>query len=160
MKRIFVTYLVNHIYVGTSHFEVKRKLLNSIGYEIGEGTKVVGPVFCTGHLKVGKHCWIGCGLKVHGNGTVVLGDHCDLAPEVMFLTGGHEIGNTSHRAGTGETYEIEVGSGTWIGARTTIGRNVKIGSGCVIAACTCVMSSVESNTLVGGVPAQEIRTLS
>lgn len=159
VKRIVVVYLVNHIYVGTRCFETKRRLLNSIGYEIGEGTRVVGPVFCTGHVKIGKNCWIGRGFTVHGNGAVTVGDNCDIAPEVVFLTGGHEIGNSSRRAGSGEIYDIEVGSGTWIGARTTIGRSVTVGSGCVIAACACLMKNVENNKFVGGVPAREIRTL-
>lgn len=159
IKRIVVTYLVNHIYVGTRCYETKRKLLNSIGYEIGEGTRVAGPVFCTGHLKVGKDCWIGRGITVHGNGSVVIGDNCDIAPEVVFLTGGHKIGDASRRAGEGENYHIEVGSGTWLGARATIGRSVTIGRSCMIGACACVMQDVENNKLVGGVPAREIRTL-
>ena len=56
-------YLVNKIYVGVKAFEKKRKLLNAIGYEIGEGTKIVGPIECTGKLKIGKNCWIGKNLR-------------------------------------------------------------------------------------------------
>ena len=52
------TFLVNNIYKGPAHFERKRKLLNKIGYSIGEGSKVVGPIVCTGKLTVGKNCWI------------------------------------------------------------------------------------------------------
>lgn len=52
-------YLVNHVYVGTRKFEKKRKLLNSIGYSIGENTKVVGPIEVYGKLTVGKNCWVG-----------------------------------------------------------------------------------------------------
>lgn len=159
VKRIFVMYLVNHIYAGTQCYETKRRLLNAIGYEIGEGTRVAGPVFCTGHVKIGRDCWIGRGFTVHGNGTVVIGDNCDVAPDVVFLTGGHEIGASSRRAGQGESYDIEVGSGTWIGARSTIGRNITIGNGCMVAACACVMQNVENNKFVGGVPAREVRTL-
>lgn len=89
IKRRRVIFLVNRIYVGPGHFEKKRKLLNSIGFEIGENTKVVGPIECTGTLKTGKNCWIGKNLKINGNGTVIIGDNCDIAPEVTFMTGGH-----------------------------------------------------------------------
>lgn len=159
IKRIIVTYLVNHIFVGTKHFKIKRKLLNSIGYEIGEGTRVVGPIYNTGTLKVGKDCWVGKNLIINGNGTVIIGDNCDIAPEVTFLTGGHQIGDAIRRAGIGEKYTIHVGSGTWIGARATVGRNIRIGKGCMIATCACVMKNIEDNRLVGGVPAKEIRKL-
>ena len=152
-------FLVNHPLSGTRFFELKRKLLNAIGYSIGSGTKVVGPIFNSGTLKIGDNCWIGRNLEINGNGAVTIGDNCDLAPDIIFLTGGHALGNLSRRAGVGETYQINVGDGVWVGARATIGRNVKIGSGSVIAACACVMQDIAPNTLVGGVPAKVIKEL-
>lgn len=159
IKRICVMFCVNHIFAGTHSFRLKRRLLHSIGHEIGENTKVVGPVVCTGKLKIGRECWIGRELHVEGNGAVEIGDRCDIAPGVMFLTGGHEIGDGKRRAGQGETYVIRVGNGTWIGARATIMKQVSIGDGCVIAACACVGADVPEHTLVGGVPARPIREL-
>ena len=161
LKRKLNIYLVNKVYAGTKekHFKKKRKLLNSIGFQIGEGTKIVGPIFCTGKLIVGKNCWIGKNCIVNGNGTVIIGDNCDIAPEVTFLTGGHKIGDTNRRAGEGEIYTITVGNGVWIGARSTILGNVKIGDSSVVAASACVNKEVLKNTLVGGVPAKIIREL-
>lgn len=160
IKRAWAGFCINRLLVGTRCFDAKRRLLNWIGHEIGEGTKIVGPVFCTGKLKVGSNCWLGRNFTVHGNGLVEIGDNCDIAPDVMFLTGGHEIGDQTRRAGKGETYSISVGNGTWIGARATISGETKIGSGCVVAACACVVSDIGDNTLVGGVPAKTIRELS
>lgn len=154
-----ITFLVNHVYAGTTFFETKRKLLNSIGCEIGEGTKVVAPIICTGKLVVGENCWLGRDLKIQGNGTVIIGNNCDVAPDVTFLTGGHEIGSLARRAGKGEVYTISVGDGCWIGARSTLGRDILIGKSCVVAAGACVMKSVRDNMLVGGVPAKEIKKL-
>lgn len=159
IKKIFSMFCVNHIFVGTRCFEIKRRLLRGIGYDIGEGTKVVGPVFCTGKLIVGRDCWLGRDLTVNGNGAVIIGDRCDLAPSVMFLTGTHEIGDGTRRAGRGENYTITVGNGTWIGGRATVTNAVKIGNGCVIAACACVVSDIDDNRLVGGIPAKVIREL-
>lgn len=160
VKRAWAGFCINRLLVGTRCFDAKRRLLNWIGHEIDEGTKIVGPVFCTGKLKVGSNCWLGRNLTVHGNGLVEIGDNCDIAPDVMFLTGGHEIGDQTRRAGKGETYSISVGNGTWIGARATISGETKIGSSCVVAACACVVSDIGDNTLVGGVPAKTIRELS
>lgn len=159
IKRKTVLMLVNHVFAGTRFFEIKRRLLNSIGYKIGKNTKVVGPVCNTGHLEIGENCWVGKNLVVHGNGWVTIGDCCDIAPETVFLTGGHKIGSSVRRAGEGEHYNIRVGNGTWIGARATVLGNVSIGEGCVIAACACVHTDIPEHTVAGGVPAAVIKEL-
>ncbi len=134
-------------------------MLRSVGYQIGEGSKIVGPLFNTGTLIVGRNSWIGRNITIHGNGSVVIGDGCDVAPDVVFATGGHQIGRHDRRAGTGEKYHIEVGDGTWIGVRTTVLGNTTIGKGCVVAAGACVLNDVEDDVLIGGVPAKCIRKL-
>lgn len=152
-------FLVNRVYVGTRHFEKKRKLLNRIGHVIGENTKIVGPIECSGKLITGKNCWIGKNFKINGNGTVTIGDDCDIAPEVTFQTGGHAIGSAERRAGRGINVSQSVGHGTWIGVRATILNETKIGDSCVVAGCACVTRDVENNSVVGGVPARLIRRL-
>lgn len=159
IKRILVEFAVNHVLAGTKFFELKRYLLCSIGYQIGENTKVIGPIYNTGTLHIGESCWIGRNMTIHGNGTVTIGSNCDIAPDVTFLTGGHQIGSAERRAGVGETYQITVGSGVWIGARSTVLLNTSIGDGAVIAACACVIRDVPANTLAGGVPARQIHDL-
>lgn len=66
IKRMTVTFLVNHVFAGTRFFRCKRRMLRSIGYEIGENTKIVGPIFNTGTLRIGADCWIGRILYHHG----------------------------------------------------------------------------------------------
>lgn len=159
IKRKIVLFLVNKIFVGTRYFEIKRILLNSIDYKIGNNTKIVGPIECTGNLIIGKNCWIGKNLKVNGNGTVIIGNNCDIAPEVTFQTGSHKIGNTNRRAGEGVSFKQIIGDGSWIGCRTTIINNVSIGKSCVVAGCSCIIKDIENNSLVGGVPAKLIRRI-
>ena len=161
VRRAVNLYLVNRVFTGKREgfFETKRKLLNKIGYSVGEGTKVIGPFLCQGAVTIGKNCWIGKNFTVNGNGTVIIGDNCDIGPEVTFQTGGHEIGDKERRAGKGVTFTQTVGSGTWIGGRSTILNHVRVGKSCVIAGCSCVVKNVEDNTLVGGVPAKVIRRL-
>ena len=110
-------------------------------------------------MTVGDNCWIGKNFKLNGNGSVIIGDNCDIRPEVTFQTGSHEIGPVERRAGKGLIFNQSVGSGTWIGGRSTILGNTTIGTGCVVAGCACVMKDVPDNILVGGVPAKEIREL-
>lgn len=162
LKKRLIEFCLNRLWAGTNpkYFERKRKLLNSLGHRIGKGTKVVGPIHITGKLCVGENCWLGKNFLVNGNGSVTIGNNCDIAPEVTFQTGTHEIGNSQRRAGKGKNQDIIVGNGCWIGVRTTILSGVIIGDGALVAACACVKDSVNKNTLVGGVPAKEIRKLS
>jgi len=159
LRRRYAFYLVNKRYAGARKFEQKRKALIKAGYEIGDGTKIVGPIECTGQLAIGKNCWIGKNLIINGNGSVTIGDNCDLGPEITFQTGGHEIGGESRRAGQGKIFHQTVGNGVWIGGRATICNDAHIGDGAVVAGCACVVKDVEKNTLVGGVPAKLIKKL-
>lgn len=159
IRRRAVFFLVNRIFVGTRAFSIKRRLLTSIGISIGQNTRVVGPLYCTGRLTIGNDCWIGRGFRVEGNGKVRIGDRCDIAPDVTFYTGGHELGDETRRAGAGRTFVQTVGDGSWICARVTVCEQVHIGHGCVVAACACVVADVEDDTMVGGVPAKTIRKL-
>lgn len=158
VKHTLVMFLVNNLFAGAYLFEVKRRLLNSIGYSLGDGTKVVGPVFCTGKLKTGSNCWLGRNFTIHRNGSVEIGDNCDIAPDVTFLTG--EDGDVQDQTAVeSQNCSISVGEGTWIGAGTTLGRNITIGKGSMITAGACVMRNVPENALAGGVPARVIKKL-
>lgn len=163
LRRKVIFFRVNYLLSGTKekNFEKKRKLLTQLeGVEIGERSKIVGPIEINGRLTIGKNCWIGKNLRINGNGSVTIGDNCDIAPEVTFQTGGHEIGGAVRRAGRGLIFHQSVGNGVWIGGRTTILNNVSIGNGSVIAGCACVTKDVPANTMAGGVPAKRIRDLS
>lgn len=48
IKKRIVIYMVNHVLAGTHFFTAKRNLLRSTGYEIGENTKIVGPIIIQG----------------------------------------------------------------------------------------------------------------
>lgn len=155
-------WLVNSILAGTnsSLFKIKRKLLRSIGFIIGENTKIVGPIFCTGRLCIGKDCWIGANFTIRGNGTVVLGDRVDVGPDVTFLTGTHEIGNMERRAGTGYNCKQSIGDGCWIGGKSVFVNNVSVGNMTVVAASACVCKKFPPpNVLIGGCPAKIIKSL-
>lgn len=159
----WILYRVNVQLVGTKekNFVKKRKLLNKLdNFSIGEGTRVVGPIEVHGYLKTGKDCWIGKNLRINGNGSVTVGDNCDIGPEVTFQTGGHKIGDKTRRAGAGMMFHQTVGNGCWIGGRSTILNNTTIGCGCVVAGCACVTKDIPSNTAVGGIPAKILRELS
>jgi len=120
-----------------------------------------GGLYGRGLWQVGLSSWIGpgCVFYTHQDAAICIGEHCDIAPQVMFVTGSHEIGPSERRAGYGIANPISIGDGVWIGARATITGGVSIGAGSIVAAGAVVTSDVAPNTLVGGVPARLIRVL-
>ena len=160
-KRI-VWFLVNHVLDGTNpmYFTYKRKLLISIGINVGRNTKIVGPIFCTGKLSIGESCWIGANFTVRGNGSVTIGNNVDIGPDVTFLTGSHEIGGKERRAGQGYNCNQKIGNGCWLGAKSVFVNNICVGDSIVVAAMALVCKDVSDNVLIGGVPAKIIKTLS
>lgn len=161
VKKHIAFYLINNIFSGTNPktFSLKRRLLIWAGIQVGKGSKIVGPLRITGRLEIGENVWIGTGFTVHGNGNVKIRDNCDIAPDVIFATGSHEIGNKDRRAGKGKNSDITVGAGTWICTRSTVIGGVDIGNSCVIAAGSIVNKDVLDNSLVGGTPAKIIKIL-
>lgn len=159
IKRVIAITIINVFFSGTHFWSIKRGLLRFGGATIGKNAKIVGPIHFTCHLTIGENSWIGVGFSAHGNGTVRIGDNCDLAPEVMLLTGSHEIGDHNRRAGRGMSSIIEIGNGCWLGARSTVLGAINIGDGCVIAAGSIVNKSFEPDWLIAGVPANGKRSL-
>lgn len=158
---ITVIFIVNHFLSVPTHFKLKRVLLNTLpNISLQKGVKVVGPIYCTiRNLHIAENTWVGKNFMCNGDGTVYIGKNCDIAPEVIFNTGGHKIGPSIHRGGEGEIYNQTVGNGCWIGARSTFINNSAIGSGCVVASCACVTKKFENNLIVGGVPAKILKEL-
>lgn len=86
IKRKITLFCDNKLFQGTRPYfwGIKRIILNWAGIKVGTGTKIVGPIRVFGDLDIGENIWIGTGLTVHGNGTLQIGDNCDIAPDVTF----------------------------------------------------------------------------
>ena len=144
-------------------FIFRRRLWAIAGVDIGRDAKMCGHswVYGRGHLAIGDRTWIGPGglFYTHEHSVIRIGTDCDIAPQVMFVTGSHAIGNDMRRAGEGKSAPIIIGNGCWLGARVTVLGGVTIGSGAIVAAGALVTRDVPPHTLVGGVPARFIRSL-
>ena len=162
IKKKIIILIVNKVLCGTHFFGIKQKLLNRCeGISIGKGTKIVSPIhfprMC--QLKIGADCWIGRDFTLEGNGCVCIGDNCDLAPNVVCVTGSHIIGNKNRRAGEGFNGKIQIGNGAWIGTRTLIMPNIEVEDSVVIGAGSNVTKNLKSDGVYVGNPAKRIRNL-
>ena len=145
---------------------LRSAILRLIGFRIGRGTIMASTptITCDGHmydkLVIGTDCWINIGCVFDLGAEIRIGNHVSIGHEVMVLTQSHDVGPASRRAFTAHARPINIGSGVWLGSRTTILPGVTIGSGAVVAAGSVVCHDVPSNTLVAGVPARAVKHLS
>lgn len=129
--------------------------------------------------KVGRRVVYYPGIWVFTGHSLTLGDDVDLAKGVLVTTGGgvsigdrtlvgygtsilstnHSIPESPGRifAAGHEKAEVTIANDVWIGANCTILPGVTIGEGAVVAAGSVVTKSVPPFTMVGGVPAREIK---
>lgn len=145
-------------------FSVRRRLLRLCGIHVGRTVKINTRVsFYWHNVVIGDHTWVGpeCGFYSTAEASIHIGENCDIAPRVVFITGTHEMGAPHRRAGRGKSLPISVGDGCWIGACSVILGGACIGKGCVVGAGAVVLGGeYADNSLILGVPAQTRKTLS
>ncbi len=117
-----------------------------------------GCFFGSNNIHIGRSSYIGPQCFFDTSAHISIGDSCDIAMRVLFITSSHVI-SYPRRAGDPVNLPIEVGSGTWIGAGVIVLPGVKIGPRCVVASGSVVSRDCDQDTLYAGVPAKPIRTL-
>lgn len=161
---IHLVNLIIALLPSTRLFGVKRVLWRMCGKQISRGVSInlgcrlVG----SGPILIGSEVWLGLDTTfiVPDGGSVMIGANCDVAPDVLFQCGSHEIGGPTRRAGAGYAQPIKIGDGTWIGARVVLLGGADVGCGCVIAAGAVVRGGVyPADSLLAGVPARVVKTL-
>lgn len=148
----------------TRCFKVKVYLLNFLGHKIKKTAKITGDIkiYGRGKILVGENSWIGLGCTFYTSphALINIGDNCDIAPQVTFHTGTHEIDTKERRAGVGFSESITIENGSWIGVNSTLLAGSYIESGCVIAAGAVLLKRrYINNHIYGGVPARLISSL-
>jgi maltose O-acetyltransferase len=145
---------------------VRAMILRLIGFQIGRGTIIAGMPTITlegntyKKLVIGEGCWINIGCLFDLGAEIRIGNKVAIGHGVLVLTRSHEIGTSRQRAFTLITKPVSIGSGVWLGSRSTILPGVTIGAGAIVAAGSVVHQDVAPNTLVAGVPARVVKQLS
>ncbi|MBS9523188.1 acyltransferase [Litoribacter alkaliphilus] len=146
----------------TRLFGLKNKLYKIAGATIGRGVRICSSVQIRGigELSIGDHTWVGHNSHIISACNIVIGKNVDIAPNVFFTTGSHQINMSGERiAGKGIQEAINIGDGSWIAAGAIILPGTSIGNKCIVAAGAVVKGSFPDNSLIGGVPAKLIKQL-
>ena len=144
----------------TRCFGWKRFLLRWAGATVGKNVHVNSSAIFSGNgdLSICDDVWIGAGCRISpvGKSGIKIGAHCDFGPEVIVITGGHEIDpEGDHIGGKGKSESVAIGNGCWLGARCTILPGVTLADKTLVAAGAVVTKRVDAPCLlVAGVPAE------
>ncbi len=140
---------------------IRRFFYRISGVQIGSGSAIhMGTRFYKPYnIKIGHDTVIGENAVLDGRDKLVIGDHVDIASEVMIYNSQHDI----HSPNFATVEDIVKGRVTiedyvFIGPRAIILPGVTLGRGSVVAAGAVVVRDVPPLAIVGGVPAKEIGT--
>lgn len=125
------------------------------GIKIGKGSRIHtgAKFFYPANIEIGQGSIIGDNVFLDGRDKLTIGDHVDIASEVMILNSEHDINALDFHA---TSAPIQIGDYVFIGPRVIILPGVKIGKGAVVAAGAVVTKDVLEYMIAGGVPAEVI----
>jgi len=109
------------------------------------------------NISIGNDCYINYNVTILDSYEVSIGNNVFIAPNVVISAVTHPLEANCRRNLKGGKTVIE--DDVWIGANATILPGVTLRKGAVIAAGAVVTKNVESNTLVGGIPARFIKNI-
>ena len=148
---VFVLHVVGFI---PSHF-TRRLFYRLAGMKIGEGSTLhMGARFYNPeNIEIGEDSIVGEGAVLDGRDRLIIGNHVDIASEVMIYNAQHDVKDPSFRA---VSAPVVIEDFVFIGPRAIILPGVIVKKGAVIGAGAVVTKDVDEGIIVGGVPAKQI----
>ena len=112
-------------------------------------------------IQIGKNSLIGEYCVIRGQGGVTIGDRVYTSPFTQIIAVNHVFDDPKRPfTDQGITAEgIIIEDDVWLGAGAVITDGVRVGRGAVVAAGAVVTKDVSPYTVVGGVPAREIKKI-
>ena len=144
-------------HVPSHHF--RRFIYRLGGMKIGKGSTIhTGAKFYNAkNIKIGQDTIVGEDSVLDGRDSLVIGDHVDIASEVMIYNSQHDLSEEDFADPDKVVLgEVQIGDYVFIGPRAIILPNVSIGKGAVVGAGAVVTKDVDEFKIVGGIPAKEI----
>ena len=151
----FVNFILRIVGFIPSH-NIRRFFYRISGIKIGKGSTVhMGACFYDPkNIVIGQDTIIGEGAVLDGRDKLVIGDHVDIASEVMIYNAEHDVQDPTFKA---IKAAVLIEDYVFIGPRAIILPGVRIKKGAVVGAGAVVTKDVEEFTIVGGVPAKPIK---
>lgn len=148
----FLLQVIGHV---PSHI-IRRFFYRLAGIRIGHNSTIhTGARFYNPqNIKIGIGTIVGENAVLDGRDKLIIGDHVDIATDVMIYNSWHDIEDPDFSA---LSEPVIIGDYVFVGPRAIILPGVKIGKGAIVAAGSVVTKNVEEFDVVGGVPAKVIK---
>lgn len=140
-------------YVPLHH--VRRFFYRLAGMRIGKGSALHmhTVLYNPENISIGEDTIIGESAVLDGRDVLKIGNHVDIASEVMIYNSQHDIQSEDFHA---VSAPVNINDYVFIGPRVIILPGVTLGKGAVVGAGAVVTKDVAEFSIVGGVPAKEI----
>lgn len=109
------------------------------------------------NIHIGKNVFVNHACTFMDRGGITLEDNVLIGPKANLITTNHPINPSERRATISQPIVIK--KGAWIGVGATILPGVTIGENSIVAAGAVVSKDVPDNTIVGGIPAKFIKSI-
>lgn len=139
--------------------EVNTVFSELIGKEVDDTFFIIPPFYTDfgENINIGKNVFINHACTFMDRGGITIEDNVLIGPKVNLITTNHPINPAERRATISQPIVIK--KGAWIGVGATILPGVIIGKNSIVAAGAVVSKNVPDNTIVGGIPAKFIKSI-
>ncbi len=142
-------------------FEEERQILTELFGRFGEGSHIQGPFYCDfgSRIYIGSHTHINFGATLLDAGTISIGDHVQIGPNVGLYTPVHPIDPDVRKTELELGRPIVINDGVWLGGHVVVNPGVTIGKNSVIGSGSVVTKDIPDNVVAVGNPCRIIRSI-
>ncbi|MFT4164851.1 MAG: sugar O-acetyltransferase [Microlunatus sp.] len=129
---------------------------------LGEGAYVKPPLYVDygEQLHIGARTFVNYNLTALDVAPIIIGEDCQLGPNVQLLTPTHPIAPGPRRDKLEAAKPITIGNNVWLGGGVIVCPGVTIGDDSVIGAGSVVTRDIPAGVLAVGNPARVLRSIS
>ena len=134
---------------------LRRAFYRMVGMRIGQGSSIHMKLtlYNPGGIHIGEDTIIGERCTLDGRAPLTIGNHVDIASEVMVYNSEHDVNDENFKP---IVAPVTVEDYVFIGPRAILLPGVTVGKGAIVGAGAVVTKNVEPYSIVGGVPARVI----
>jgi virginiamycin A acetyltransferase len=144
----------------------ERAKWTAAGLRLDEGARIAPHSLVGTRVHLGQYAAINGPAVLKGPGDIEVGAYCAIGDEFRVITASHRTDHPNIQIGVHrqngfielqEHSNVTIGPACWIGDRVTVLPGTAVGAGSVLAAGAVVRGFVEPYTIVGGVPAKQLK---